>query len=117
MRAKKYVVIYAVAIFLIIFLITFNSVCAITQFDVRYTVGSEKMTLAAERVQDTLDSRYLNKSFLFFKDSDIRQFSEIPIRAHRLSVAPHVPSHRHIIVGQTQRSHLVNGTERYLVRP
>ena len=72
MRAKKYIIVYAVAIFLIIFLITFNSVCAITQFDVRYTVGSEKMTRAAERVQDTLDSRYLNKSFLFFKDSDIR---------------------------------------------
>lgn len=72
MRAKKYIIVYAVAIFLIIFLITFNSVCAITQFDVRYTVGSEKMTRAAERVQETLDSRYLNKSFLFFKDSDIR---------------------------------------------
>lgn len=72
MRAKKYVVIYAVAIFLIIFLITFNSVCAITQFDVEYNVGSAQMTQAAQRVQSTLENRYLNKSYLFFKDSDIR---------------------------------------------
>ena len=72
MRAKKYVVIYAVAAFLIIFLITFNSVCAITQFDVKYNVGSAQMTQAAQRVQSTLEDRYLNKSYLFFKDSDIR---------------------------------------------
>lgn len=72
MRAKKYVVIYAVAAFLIIFLITFNSVCAITQFDVKYNVGSAQMTQAAQRVQSTLENRYLNKSYLFFKDSDIR---------------------------------------------
>lgn len=72
MRAKKYVVIYAVAVFLIIFLITFNSVCAITQFDVKYNVGSAQMTRAAQRVQNTLESRYLRKSYLFFKDSDIR---------------------------------------------
>lgn len=72
MRAKKYVVIYAVAVFLIIFLITFNSVCAITQFDVKYNVGSADMTRAAQRVQSTLEDRYLNKSYLFFKDSDIR---------------------------------------------
>ena len=68
MRAKKYVVIYAVAVFLIIFLITFNSVCAITQFDVKYNVGSAQMTQAAQRVQSTLEDRYLNKSYLFFKD-------------------------------------------------
>ena len=73
MRAKKYVVIYAVAVFLIIFLITFNSVCAITQFDVKYNVGSVDMTRAAQRVQNTLESRYLRKSYLFFKDSDIRE--------------------------------------------
>lgn len=73
MRAKKYVVIYAVAVFLIIFLITFNSVCAITQFDVKYNVGSADMTRAAQRVQNTLESRYLRKSYLFFKDSDIRE--------------------------------------------
>ena len=73
MRAKKYVVIYAVAVFLIIFLITFNSVCAITQFDVKYNVGSADMTRAAQRVQSTLENRYLNKSYLFFKDSDIRE--------------------------------------------
>ena len=73
MRAKKYVVIYAVAAFLIIFLITFNSVCAITQFDVKYNVGSAQMTQAAQRVQSTLEDRYLNKSYLFFKDSDIRE--------------------------------------------
>ena len=73
MRSKKVVIVYAVAVFLIIFLITFNSVCAITQFDVKYNVGSAQMTQAAQRVQNTLESRYLRKSYLFFKDSDIRE--------------------------------------------
>ena len=40
MRSKKLVVVYAVILFLIVFLITFNSVCAITQIDARFDVSS-----------------------------------------------------------------------------
>ncbi len=72
MRAKKYIIIYAVAIFFIVFLITFNSICAITQFEVKYDIGSSQMEQAAQRVQTSLEKKYLNKSFLFFKDSNIR---------------------------------------------
>lgn len=73
MRAKKYVFVYAAAVFLIVFLITFNTVCAITQFDVRYDVGSVKMTQAAQNVQNSLEKKYLHKSYLFFKDSAVRE--------------------------------------------
>ena len=71
MRSKKFVIVYAVVIFLIVFLITFNSVCSVSQFDVRFHAGSAQMTAAAKRVQERLDEEYLNKSFLFFKESSI----------------------------------------------
>lgn len=71
MRSKKFVIVYAVVVFLIVFLITFNSVCSVSQFDVRFNAGSAQMTAAAKRVQDRLDEEYLNKSFLFFKESSI----------------------------------------------
>ncbi|HIY78375.1 MAG TPA: hypothetical protein H9728_04960 [Candidatus Borkfalkia excrementavium] len=70
MRSKKFVIGYAVAIFLIVFLITFNSVCSITQFDVRYDVGSEKAETLSKNVQNRLDG-YLRKSFLFFSEQDV----------------------------------------------
>ena len=65
MRSKKAVILYAVAVFLIVFLITINTVCAITQFEVYYTVESAVMEERAETVQKTLESKYLHKSFLF----------------------------------------------------
>ena len=71
MRSKKFVIVYAVALFLIIFLITFNSICAITQFDVRYETGSPLMAETAEKIQDELEEKYLKKNFLFFKQSDV----------------------------------------------
>ena len=73
MRSKKFVIVYAVVIFLIVFLITFNSICSVSQFDVRFNAGSAQMTAAAKRVQERLDEEYLHKSFLFFKESSIAE--------------------------------------------
>ena len=75
MRSKKFIIGYAIAIFLIIFLITFNSVCSITQFDVRYDVGSESGKTLAVDVQKNLDG-YLKKSFLFFDEKTVYDIVE-----------------------------------------
>ncbi len=71
MRSKKFVIIYAVVIFLIVFLITFNSVCSISQFEIRFEAGSAEMQTSAENIQARLDDEYLKKNFLFFKESTI----------------------------------------------
>ena len=71
MRSKKFVIIYAVVIFLIVFLITFNSVCSISQFEIRFEAGSAEMQTSAENIQARLDDEYLKKNFLFFKVSTI----------------------------------------------
>ncbi len=70
MRSKRFVIVYAIAIFLIIFFITLNSVCAITRFEVYYDVGSAEMEKSAREMQQTLEDQYLRKSFLFFNESD-----------------------------------------------
>ena len=70
MRSKRFVIVYAIAIFLIIFFITLNSVCAITRFEVYYDVGSAEMEKSARDMQHTLEEQYLRKSFLFFNESD-----------------------------------------------
>ncbi len=70
MRSKRFVIVYAIAIFLIIFFITLNSVCAITRFEVYYDVGSAEMEKSARDMQQTLEEQYLRKSFLFFNESD-----------------------------------------------
>ena len=70
MRSKRFVIVYAIAIFLIIFFITLNSVCAITRFEVYYDVGSADMEKSAREMQQTLEDQYLRKSFLFFNESD-----------------------------------------------
>ena len=70
MRSKRFVIVYAIAIFLIIFFITLNSVCAITRFEVYYNVGSADMEKSAREMQQTLEDQYLRKSFLFFNESD-----------------------------------------------
>ena len=67
MKSKKLVIGYAIAVFLLIFVITFNSVCAITQFDVKFETSSAGATASAKTVQERLDA-YLKKSFLFFKE-------------------------------------------------
>lgn len=75
MRSKKLVIGYAVAIFLLVFIITFNSVCSITQFDVRYETGSTAASASAEKVQARLNE-YLNKSYLFFKTGNVDSIVE-----------------------------------------
>ena len=71
MRSKRFVIVYAVAVFLIVFLITFNSVCAIKRFEVYYEIGSATMEAKASEVQAALEDQYLNKSYLFFKKSNV----------------------------------------------
>ena len=70
MKSKKLVIGYAIAVFLLIFVITFNSVCAITQFDVKFETSSAGATASAKTVQERLDA-YLKKSFLFFKEKNV----------------------------------------------
>ena len=71
MRKKTIVIIYAVAVFLIIFLITFNTVCSVSQFEVVYDAGSPKMIAKAEQVQNELEERYLRKNYLFFEEENV----------------------------------------------
>ena len=52
MRAKKLIILYAVVLFLVVFAVTFNCVCAIARFDVKFEVSS--MTEEAQRVQARL---------------------------------------------------------------
>lgn len=75
MRSKKLVIGYAIAIFLLVFIITFNSVCAITQFDARFETSSAGAAKSAETVQERLDA-YLKKSFLFFKKQNVYNIVE-----------------------------------------
>lgn len=70
MKSKKLVIGYAIAVFLLIFVITFNSVCAITQFNVKFETSSAGATASAKTVQERLDA-YLKKSFLFFKEKNV----------------------------------------------
>lgn len=67
MRSKKFVILYAVAIFLIVFLITFNSVCSISSIEIYYDVDGSQVQLA-EDIRDGLEERYLRKNFLFFDE-------------------------------------------------
>lgn len=70
MKSKKYVIGYAIAVFVLVFIIAFNSVCSITQFDVRFETGSASAAQSAEKVQERLNG-YLNKSYLFFKTANV----------------------------------------------
>lgn len=69
MRAKKLIILYAVVLFLVVFAVTFNCVCAIARFDVRFEVSS--MTEEAQRVQARLEEEYGGKSYLFFGQEDV----------------------------------------------
>ncbi|MFQ7035013.1 MAG: FtsQ-type POTRA domain-containing protein [Candidatus Borkfalkia sp.] len=81
MRSKKLVVVYAVILFLIVFLITFNSVCAITQIDARFDVSSADAKQKAEKIQDELDG-YLHKNFLFFDTDTVKEIFERKENSH-----------------------------------
>lgn len=69
LRSKKFVIVYAVVVFLIVFLIAFNSVCSISQFEVTFEVQS--MAGQAKSIQDRLEDEYRGKSYLFFKEADV----------------------------------------------
>ena len=73
MRSKKFVIVYAIIILLVVFLITFNSVCAIRQFDVRFDVASRQAKAQSAAIQEELDT-YLKKNFMFF---DVKKIDEI----------------------------------------
>ena len=81
MRSKKLVIVYAVILFLIVFLITFNSVCAITQIDARFDVSSADAKQKAEKIQDELDG-YLRKNFLFFDTDTVKEIFERKENSH-----------------------------------
>lgn len=73
MRSKKFVVLYAVAIFLIVFLITFNSVCSISSIEIYYEVDGSQLQLAGD-IRDGLEERYLRKNFLFFDEEEAANY-------------------------------------------
>lgn len=65
MRSKKLVIVYAVILFLIVFHITFNSVCAITQIDARFDVSSADAKQKAKRYRTNLDRVFSAKISCF----------------------------------------------------
>ena len=69
MRAKKFVILYAVVLFLVVFAITFNCICSIARFDVTFEVSS--MTAEARSIQQRLEEEYGGKSYLFFGQEDV----------------------------------------------
>ena len=71
MRSKKFVVVYALAIFLIVMLVTINAVCSISQFEIYCATGSTFGAARAEAVQSRLDEEYRGKSFLFFNENSV----------------------------------------------
>ena len=73
MRSKKFVIVYAIIILLVVFLITFNSVCAIRQFDVRFDVASRQAKAQSAAIQEELDT-YLKKNFMFFDVKKLMKF-------------------------------------------
>lgn len=93
MRSKKFIIVYAIVLFLIVFLIAFNSVCAITQIDVRFDVSSSEAKTKAERIQDELDG-FLKKNFLFFDTGKIEDIFAREENAHfkLLSVKKRFPN-------------------------
>ena len=71
LKNKKFVIVYAVVIFFIVFLISFNAVCSISQFEIEYEVSS--MGAQAQNVQDALEEKYRGKSYLFLKREDVTE--------------------------------------------
>ena len=72
MRSKKFVVLYAVAIFLIVFLITFNCVCSVSYIEVYFETDGTQVA-AADAVRAELEDRYLRKNFLFFDEAGVKE--------------------------------------------
>ena len=93
MRSKKFVVVYAIVLFLIVFLIAFNSVCSITQIDVKFDVSSGEAKEQAEKIQNELDG-FLKKNYLFFDTERIEDIFKREENSHfrLLSVKKHFPN-------------------------
>ncbi len=70
MKSKKLIIGYAIAVFVLVLIITFNAVCSIKQFDVRFATGSADASLSAEKIQERLNV-YLDKSYLFFQKDNV----------------------------------------------
>ena len=71
LKNKKFVIAYAVVIFFIVFLISFNAICSISQFEVEYEVSS--MGAQAKNVQDALEEKYRGQSYLCLKREDVSE--------------------------------------------
>ncbi len=71
MRSKKFIIVYAIAIFLIVVLITVNAVCSVSQFEVTGETGSAFGEARVELVQNRLDEEYRGKSYLFFQEESV----------------------------------------------
>lgn len=69
MQYRKFIIPYAVAIFLIVFVITFSCVCTISHFEISFVVAS--LDEEADTIQTSLEEEYAGKSFLFFKEEDV----------------------------------------------
>ncbi len=119
MKSKKMVIGYAIAIFLLVFVITFNSVCSITQFDVRFDTGSAGASASAEKVQDRLDA-YLKKSYLFFSEEKVYGIvadvcKEDGTYLKVLSVKKHFPNKVSVRVEEEYESYAFSAGGQYYV--
>src|SRR5699024_35433 len=70
MRSIKFFIGYAVAILLIVVVITINAVCSIAQFEVTVTGSSFGEERAAD-IQAALDEEFGGKSYLFFRENSV----------------------------------------------
>ena len=70
MRSIKFFIGYAIAIFLIVVVITVNAVCSIAQFEVTVT-GSSFGEERAAQIQAMLDEEFGGKSYLFFREDSV----------------------------------------------
>lgn len=93
MRSKKIVIVYAIILFAIIFVIAFNSICAITQMDVRFNVSSDYAKQKTIKIQNDMNE-YLKKNYLFFKTDTVEKYFENEENVHfkLLSVAKKFPN-------------------------
>ena len=81
MRSKKIVIVYAIILFAIIFVIAFNSICAITQMDVRFNVSSDYAKQKTIKIQNDMNE-YLKKNYLFFKTDTVEKYFENEENVH-----------------------------------
>lgn len=81
MRSKKFVIIYAIILFVVVFLIAFNSICAIKQVDVKFDVSSHVAKEKSVELQKEMNG-FLKKNYLFFKSQDVEKIFDREENAH-----------------------------------